>query len=121
MMLSNFRSPVVRGTRLAIVAATGLAFVGCDRDSGRSPNSQPLNRQHSGEAARSHLATRSHDAGEVLAGQTVIHGFSFLNPDNVELLLDPDKDIQSSCGCTKVRVADHTLAPQAQTTITWKS
>ena len=58
-----------------------------------------------------------HDAGNVLAGESVSHRFVFRNPFAESITIQNDVDIQKSCGCSSVDVLKHHLAPGEETIV----
>jgi hypothetical protein len=55
------------------------------------------------------------DVGIISAGETVNELFAITNHDDCMWSLDGDRAIESSCGCTKVDVANHLLRPGEST------
>lgn len=64
-----------------------------------------------------HETTYLHDAGTVTAGQSLRHVFSFRNPLSVPIHLPEDKDVRTTCGCTRVQLANKRLLPNQATAV----
>ncbi|GIW90308.1 MAG: hypothetical protein KatS3mg109_0740 [Pirellulaceae bacterium] len=58
-----------------------------------------------------------HDAGEVIAGEKLVHTFEFDNPFSVPIHVAED-GIQKDCGCAAVEVTDRQLEPRGRTRVT---
>ncbi|MDG2385442.1 MAG: DUF1573 domain-containing protein [Pirellulaceae bacterium] len=107
----SFKSPDTPTEKrwLSCVVLFLIVFWGCDGE----PN--PVVQQQDDSLPNNRVTI--HDAGDVMAGESITHRFLFRNPLSSPIKIDAESDIQESCGCLKVQLIRQVLAVGEETPI----